>query len=58
MGPLSICEALQMILRIHWGQGTCLGVQGRGGGPSGLGGPRGSLGRSKESHGTIGYGGY
>ena len=28
MGPLMICKAIQVILRIHWGQVACFGVQG------------------------------
>ena len=46
-----ICKAVQVILRVQWGQDPCFRVQG---GPlGGPGGPRGSSGVSRGSHGAI-----
>ena len=46
-----ICKAVQVILRVQWGQETCLRVIG--GRWGGAGGPRGSRGTSRGSHGAI-----
>ena len=51
MGPLIICRALQVSLRIQRGLGACLGVQLGREGPSG--GTRGSVNTSWGSPGAV-----
>ena len=51
MLSLVICKVVQLILRVHWGQGGCLGAKrGSRGMPWGLMGPTGMY---RGSHGPV-----